>query len=55
MPIDPTPTSSYVQDCFNQGAARSVRAIEVDPAIPLDILRVLAEGKQAFEEFLQPN
>ena len=45
MPIDPTPTSSYVRDCYNLGATRSIRAIGVDPAIPLDSLRVLAEGK----------
>ena len=48
MPIDPTPTSSYVRDCYNQGATRSVRAIGVDPVIPLDSLKVLAEGKASF-------
>lgn len=45
MAIDPTPTSSYVQDLVNQGATRSVRAIGVDPVTSLNSIRHLAEGK----------
>ena len=48
MPIDPTPISSYVMDCFNQGATRSVRAIGVDVVMSINSLRLLAEGKVSF-------
>ena len=49
MPIDPTPTSSYVQDCYNQGATRSVRTIGIDPAIMLNSLRFLAAGRSSIQ------
>ena len=45
MAVDPTPTSSYVEDCFNQGATRIVRATGIDPVVTLTSLRAGAEGK----------
>ena len=45
MSVEPTPISSFVQDCVFQGATRCVRAIGVNRSTSMNGLRLSAEGR----------